>query len=74
MRSVTHDGPAWIAGIREGDTLLKLNGQAIEDIRAFNLLISSTLPGTKVDIEVERGSRVFATYAVLIQQPPIPVD
>jgi serine peptidase DegS len=74
VRSVARGGPAWIAGIREGDTLLKLNGQPIHDIRAFNLLISSTLPGTKVDIDVERGSRVFTTYAILIQQPPIPAD
>jgi serine peptidase DegS len=71
VRSVTRDGPAWTAGIREGDTILKLNGVAVEDIRAFNLQISSTMPGVKVDLEVERGSKVFATYAILIQQPPM---
>ena len=70
--SVDHDSPAWNAGIREGDTVTKLNGEAVDDIRAFNLLISSTLPGTQVEIEVERGSEVFSTYAILIQQPPLP--
>jgi S1-C subfamily serine protease len=72
VRSVAHDGPAWIAGIRDGDTIIKMNGAAVNDIRAFNLLISSTLPGTLVEMEVERGSEVFATYATLIQQPPMP--
>jgi serine peptidase DegS len=71
VRGVTRDGPAWTAGIREGDTILNLNGVAVEDIRAFNLQISSTLPGVKVDLEVERGAKVFATYAILIQQPPM---
>jgi len=72
VRSVVSDSPAWNAGIREGDTITKLNGKAVSDIRAFNLLISATLPGTKVEIEVERGPEVFSTYAILIQQPPIP--
>lgn len=71
VRAVTRDGPAWTAGIREGDTILKLNGVAVEDIRAFNLQISSTMPGVKVDLEVDRGAKVFATYAILIQQPPM---
>jgi S1-C subfamily serine protease len=72
VRGVTRDGPAWIAGIREGDTILKLNGAPVDDIRAFELLISSTMPGVQVDLEVERDSKVFATYAILIQQPPMP--
>jgi S1-C subfamily serine protease len=72
VRGVTRDGPAWTAGIREGDTILKLNGAPVDDIHAFNLLISSTTPGVQVDLEVERGSKVFATYAILIQQPPMP--
>jgi serine peptidase DegS len=72
VRSVTRDGPAWNAGIQEGDTILKLNGVAVEDIGTFDLQISATMPGAKVDLEVERGSKVFATYATLIQQPPMP--
>jgi len=71
VRTVAHDSPAWNAGIREGDTIIKLNGEPVDDIRAFNLLISSTLPGTKVELDVERESEVFSTYAILIQQPPV---
>ncbi len=72
VRSVVHDSPAWNAGIREGDTILKLNGEPVDDIRVFNLAISSALPGTKVEMDVERESEVFSTYAILIQQPPMP--
>jgi S1-C subfamily serine protease len=72
VRDVTRGGPAWDAGIREGDQLIAQNGQPIENAQAFNLLIASTPPGSQVELEVRRRAESFQTYATLIQQPPMP--
>ncbi|NND45685.1 MAG: PDZ domain-containing protein, partial [Xanthomonadales bacterium] len=68
---VTDGGPAWLAGIRDGDVLLSLDGRAIDDARAFQLEIAQREPGTEVELEVARGDQSFQTYATLIQQPPL---
>lgn len=71
VRLVARGGPAWDAGIREGDTVIRIDDEPINDAQAFNLRIASAKPGTKVEMEVKRGSEVFQTYATLIQQPPM---
>jgi serine peptidase DegS len=68
---VTPNGPAWSAGIREGDILLSVDGEEIGDARAFLLMISQRPPGSRVEFQVQRGPEVFETYATLIQQPPL---
>jgi serine peptidase DegS len=68
---VSSSGPAWFAGIREGDILLSLDGQPIDDARAFLLEIARRDPGTQVELEVLRDGQQFGTYATLIQQPPL---
>jgi serine protease DegS len=71
VRKVFRGGPAWNAGIREGDAVISWNGQAVEDSQALDLMVASTKPGTKVELEIRRGAETFQTYATLIQQPPI---
>ncbi|MFT5768648.1 MAG: S1-C subfamily serine protease, partial [Lysobacterales bacterium] len=62
---------AWFAGIREGDVLLSLDGQTIDDARAFLLQIAQLSPGTQIELVVRREKQEFETYATLIQQPPL---
>ena len=71
VRDVSRGGPAWNAGIREGDQIIGINGQPVQDAQAFNLQIASTSPGTQIELEVRRRSENFQTYATLIQQPPM---
>ncbi len=71
VQKVFRDGPAWQAGIRQGDVIISLNGEPARENLEFELKISSFLPGTKVELEVSRGGQTFQTYATLIQQPPM---
>lgn len=68
---VAENGPAWNAGIRQGDAILGLDGKAVNDASEFLLDIAQRDPGTQVDLEVSRRGETFQTYATLIQQPPL---
>lgn len=71
VSEVTTGGPAWSAGIRAGDTLLSIDGAEVDDARALLLMIAQRQPGSKVEFQVQRDAEIFATYATLIQQPPL---
>jgi len=71
VRDVTKDGPAWNAGIRQGDVILALDGEPLSDVNQFLLAISQRVPGSQVELQVNRDSETFETYATLLQQPPL---
>ncbi len=52
--------PAKKAGLKEGDIIIKFNGQPVEDVESFRLLVAELHPGTEVPIVVVRqnGKRV----------------
>jgi len=68
---VAQQGPAWEAGIRQGDVIVSLDGQPVTDASQFQLAISERDPGSKVELGVNRRLESFQTYATLIQQPPL---
>src|SRR6185436_1636251 len=49
------DGPAAKAGIKSGDVITKVNGDAIKDARTLARRISSLAPGASVKLGVVRG-------------------
>lgn len=69
--SVMRDGPAWKAGLRQGDVITALDGEPVSDASQFLLAISQRVPGSEVELDVARRAEVFQTYATLIQQPPL---
>ncbi len=71
---VVRDGPAWNAGIRQGDVILALDGETVVDVKQFQLVISQHAPGSEVELEVIRGKESFQTYATLMQQPPLQLN
>jgi len=71
VRDVTPNGPAWSAGIRPGDIILSMDSVEVADARALLLMIAQREPGSRVELQVQRDSEIFETYATLIQQPPL---
>jgi serine protease Do len=51
---VTPKSPAEKAGIKSGDVITAVNGKKINDARELRLMIGSMVPGTKVQLEVNR--------------------
>jgi serine peptidase DegS len=72
VRDVARGGPAWNAGIRQGDIITELDGEPVDDASQFILTVSQKRPGEQVELLVNRRGEAFQTYATLIQQPPIP--
>ncbi len=71
IREVVRDGPAWNAGIRQGDIIINLDGELVDDASQFLLKISQREPGSQVELKILRRRETFETYATLIQQPPL---
>ncbi|WP_438646684.1 trypsin-like peptidase domain-containing protein [Salinarimonas soli] len=49
--------PAEKAGVRSGDVILSVNGEAIKDARELSRKVASIAPGTKVPLKVLRQGR-----------------
>jgi serine protease Do len=54
---VSADGPSAKAGLKRGDVITGLNGQAVEDSNDLRLRISQTAPGTSVRLNIVRDGQ-----------------
>ncbi len=70
VKEVTREGPAWNAGLRQGDVILALDGAPVADKTDFMFSIAQHEPGSRVELTVTRGDQTYETYATLLQQPP----
>ncbi len=57
VTEVTAASPAADAGLKNGDAILAVNGQSIEDSRDLARKIAALNPDSKVDIKVLRGQK-----------------
>lgn len=66
---VLHGGPAWSAGIRDGDVLLRVNGDHVPDWRVprpdDHIPWTERAAGTKLTFTLRRGEREFDSSVVL---------
>jgi S1-C subfamily serine protease len=56
LARVDPNTPAQAAGLQEGDMVFSYNGQAITSADEFRNLILRTTPGSRVPIEIRRGT------------------
>ena len=71
VRQVVANGPAWVAGLQQGDILIRAGGEPVTDIRDFLFSVAQMSPGTELELEVVRNNNQFTTRATLIQLPPL---
>jgi serine protease Do len=57
VSDVSTGSPADRAGLRRGDVILRLNGSGVSDSNALRNQISSTAPGSRIDLTVVRDGR-----------------
>ncbi len=57
VADLTQDSPAQKAGIKQGDTILKVDGQAIADAKDLSKLIAHVKPGSEVALDILRNGK-----------------
>src|SRR6185437_10484350 len=70
INSVEAGGPADKAGVKVGDVIMNLNGQAIEDANSFRNKIASSSPGTDVTLDLLREGKSVQVRAKLDELKP----
>jgi serine protease Do len=71
VAEVTPDSPASRAGVRQGDVILKVNGQAISDSNDLRNRISSMAPGSRVDLDIQRDNQSETLTTTLSEVSPV---
>ena len=66
VESVLPGSPAERAGLRGGDRIIAIGGEAIADLRAYSEILKRHAPGDTIAIEVERGGETMSVEATLI--------
>ena len=69
IAAIAQGGPAYRAGLRRGDLILRFDGLPVEDAERLRWLQANAGVGRQVSLHVRRGDREFQTSAVLAAQP-----
>ncbi len=69
VSEVKPDAPAAKAGLKEGDVITAINGQAINDYSELSLFVASIPPGTKLSLDVLRDGKKQQIVATAGERP-----
>jgi S1-C subfamily serine protease len=67
--AVEPNGPADEAGLQEGDIILSVDGQAIDEEHPLDATLSQHAPGRMITVEVQRGSEKVTLQVTLGTRP-----
>ena len=70
VAGVLKDGPAHQAGLRPGDVILSIDGDAVKDAQEAMNRIAAITPGTTVSLEILRQGRRLTLEAEVGVRPP----
>jgi serine phosphatase RsbU (regulator of sigma subunit) len=59
IKDVKFEGVTWDAGIRDGDQLLEINGQKIENVNEANRILNTLSSGDTANYRILRDGRIF---------------
>ena len=73
LTEVTSNGPADKAGLKVGDVITRIDGNAVESDAAFRDILAEKRPGDRLDLLAERdGMRVEAKAVLAAEDAPRP--
>jgi serine peptidase DegS len=67
---VIANGPAAVAGLRDGDVILAINDEPIRTAQQARLLVAALEPGDQIDLEGWRDGRPFTATLTAAERPP----
>ena len=59
IETVRPDGPAERAGLEDGDVIVEMEGNPIDEFQDYNDLLNELSPGDKIQVRVKRGDELL---------------
>ncbi|MES3099408.1 Do family serine endopeptidase [Sphingomonas faeni] len=69
INDVTAGGPAAKAGVRAGDVVTKVNGQAVTVDQSLSYLVSNVKPGATARLDILRNGKPVVSNVVVVPRP-----
>lgn len=68
---VVQGGPAYLAGIRQGDIITEIDNKPVKDVRGILEAVSSRSPGEAMKVTGIRHNQTYEATLVVVQRPLI---